>query len=207
MTSAVPSIYAVVNEIQFTNVKIGSEPLSGYYLLEENGTYYTVTNNVLTELTGVTELTKSVFETYGFAELPQWSVYSELEDPIIYLYSSEELQNMTATENATPPLQILLSPNYDMTDETILGIENVEAMATSDVMFAVSFDSGITWKMYNGTNWIVLTQSASGMSSTTINGITTEQWNEEAITGTIKFRIVIPDATETFTSLVVNYIN
>lgn len=182
-------------------------PTSSLYLLGENETFYTVVNNVLTELTDVTELTKSVFETYGLEELPNWTVFSSLVDPIVYQWASDEIQEMTATEVAVPFPQTLTSTDYDMTDETITGIDHVEVELIGDILFSISFDEGTTWKIFSDDGWETVTDANEGMTAEILTAIESASWDEIAITGKFRFRIYIPDENASLTTLIVKYKN
>lgn len=200
------SMYTVVNEITFTNVVIYS-PSALKHLFESNDKFYTIVDGAFSELTDVTELTASVFETYGVDSIPAETLLLTLDDVIIHMWTNtDEEISKKATMEAVPYPQTLISPNYDMSHPSILGIESAEAVASEDVTIAVSFDDGETWKMYDGSQWITLNVETAGMSATTLNAISTESWNSVATTGTYKFRITIPDETESFTSLVVDYL-
>ena len=103
--------------------------------------------------------------------------------------------------------QVLMSKNYDMSDSTILGIECAYVTASSDVVFAISVDDGVTWYMWTGEAWGTLTDTATGMTAETINAITTEQWAGLTTTGQFKVRMTLFDENSSFTSFVMDYIN
>lgn len=103
--------------------------------------------------------------------------------------------------------QVLMSKNYNMLDDTILGVECAYVTASSDVVFAISVDDGVTWYMWTGEVWGTLTDTATGMSAETINAITTEQWAELMTTGQFKVRMTLFDENSSFTSFVMDYIN
>lgn len=148
----VPSGSATSTTVYF----YGSEPeipKVAKYLIRCHDVVYTITDNILTSL-GVTELTAEVFQTHGLDEVPEWSVVSELVNPeILYWQYSDEEVSMVATMNATPFPQTIVSPNYNMTDDTILGVECAYVTASSNVVFAISVDDGVTWYMWTGEAW------------------------------------------------------
>ena len=189
----------------------GSEPeipKVAKYLVRCQNMVYTITDNTLTPLE-LTESTAETFQTYGFDELPEWSTISELVNPeILYWHdTTDELPTITATMTATPFPQTVVSPNYDMSDDTILGVECAYVTASSDIVFAISMDDGVTWYMWTGQAWGTLTDTATGMTAETINAITTEQWAGLMTTGQFKVRMTLFDENSSFTSFVMDYIN
>lgn len=174
---------------------------SGYLL-------YTVDKGVLSPLETKT-LSAEVFREYGCDEVPDGSLlmpYSHFE--VLYWFdTTEHTPDIQVAVWATPYPQTLESEDYDMTDSTIYGIEKVIVDATNSVSFAVSFDSGATWKAVKNGIWVALNQRESGMSAETIRLITTEQWNAVATTGKYRFRMTLADETSVFKSLVVDYLN
>lgn len=179
------------------------------YLVKSQDVFYTITDHVLTPLE-IIEPNADVFQTNGFDELPEWSTISELVNPeILYWHdTTDELPSITATMTATPfTPQTVVSPNYDMTDDTILGVECAYVTASSDVVFAISVDDGVTWYMWTGQAWGTLTDTMTGMTAETINAITTEQWAGLTLTGQLKVRMTLFDENSSFTSFVMDYIN
>lgn len=180
------------------------------YLIKSEDMICTVIDDELV-LLDATELTAEVFHSHGFDELPEWSVISTLTNPEILFWQGadveEDLPTITATMTAIPYPQTIISPNYDMSDDTILGVECAYVTASSDVVFAISVDDGATWYMWTGTAWGTLTDATTGMTAETINAITTEQWAGLMTTGKFKVRATLFDENSSFTSFVMDYIN
>ena len=184
-------------------------PYDRKYLIKAENKLYTITDGALVELESK-ELNAELFRTLGIDTIPESALLITLIDPEIFYWidtNEHEIDLIKAVEKATPPIQVIESIDYDMTHPTILGIEKILVDATPGVMFAVSFDSGTTWKMWTGTEWGILSERASGMSAEVMSAITTEQWNTQATTGKFRFRIAIPNVNDKFKSLVVDYIN
>lgn len=183
-------------------------PYEKKYLVSCDETIYTIVDGVLSSLS-VTELTADVFHTYGVDVIPTWEQISSLTNPEILLWydSDEYIPKVVATMTATPYPQTIISPNYDMSNDTILGVECAYVTASSDVVFAISVDDGVTWYMWTGEAWGTLTDTATGMSAETINAITTEQWAGLMTTGQFKVRMTLFDENSSFTSFVMDYIN
>lgn len=176
------------------------------YLVLDGSTIYTVEDGVLVELE-TTEITAELFQTHGMEEPPISEILLTLNNPKVFVWSDEEQQHITATITATPYPQTLYSPDYDMTDATILGIEKVIAVASDDVMFSVSFDSGETWKYYTGSEWATLSEDTSGMTAEAIMAVPTDKWAEVATTGHFTVRATLPGVESTLGSFIVDYIN
>jgi hypothetical protein len=180
----------------------GDEPISKY-LIRKNGVLYKTDGTELGQL----ELTSDVFNTYG-GDFPATEVITTIEDVEILKWNGFVKTSFNVLEKAIPPTpQILESEDYDMTDETILGIEKVLVDASDDVRFAVSFDAGQTWKLHTGETWATLSEDDTGMSSSVMSAISTEDWNAEATTGRFRFRVTIPSVDSFLNSLVVDYLN
>lgn len=179
------------------------------YLLRSNSTLYTITDGALSALTE-TEITASLFRTYGVDEIPDGALLVGLTDPeVLYWHdSTDELPVLTSSVTGSPPVpQVVVTNPQDMSDSTILGIESVTVTASEDVLFALSFDDGATWKAYNGTAWVTLEQENSGMTADTFQNISLEAW-AEVVTGTAyRVRFVLMDTTSYMTELVIHYLN
>jgi hypothetical protein len=181
-------------------------PDSDKYLIQSGDSIFTVTDGVLTAVDG--SLTAELFRTYGVDEIPSSDLLVTLTDPIVYYWTNtDEITPLVAMVQGVPFPQTLESEDYDMTDETILGIETVIVDASDDCLFAVSFDSGQTWKLHTGENWATLSEGDTGMSPSVLSAIPTEDWNSEATTGKFRFRVTIPSSESYLNSLVVDYLN
>ena len=178
-----------------------------YLLQSEDGTLYAINESSLEVIEGVGEVTAEVFNTYGTSVLPTQEQLLSLDNPKLLAWSDEEQPHLAAAITATPYPQKLYSQDYDMTDSTILGIEKVIAVASDDVMFSVSFDSGETWKYYTGSEWAILSEDTSGMTVETIMAVPTDKWAEVATTGHFMIRATLPGLESTLESFVVDYIN
>lgn len=179
------------------------------YLIRSNSTLYTITDGALSTLTE-TEVTASLFQTYGVNEIPDGALLVGLTDPeVLYWHdSTDELPVLASSVTGSPPVpQVVVTNPQDMSDSTILGIESVTVTASEDVLFALSFDDGATWTAYNGTAWVTLEQENSGMTAETFQNISLEAW-AEVVTGTAyRVRFVLMDTTSYMTELVIHYLN
>lgn len=181
-------------------------PVYNVYLVQDDTTIYTIADGVLKDLE-TTEITADLFRTYGTEDPPTSEILLKLINPKVIAWNDEKQTEFTATVTATPYPQTIYSPDYDMTDHTILGIETVIVEASDDVTFAVSFDTGETWKHYTGTEWATLSEETSGMSAETIMAVPTDKWAEAATTGIFKIRATLPSIESTLSSVIVDYLN
>lgn len=100
--------------------------------------------------------------------------------------------------------QTVTTNNIDLWDTSITGIESVTVTCTGTPAFAISFDEEITWKMHNGSEWVVLSEEATGMQAGTLEAITPEQWNEE-IDNSILMRFTLTNKEDSVTSVLIDF--
>lgn len=184
-------------------------PYDMRYLIRSGSTFYTVTDGALTALTE-TELSASLFQTYGVDDLPDGSLLVGLTDPeVLYWHdSADDLPVLTAAVTGLPPTpQVVVTDAQDMSDSTILGIESVTVTASEDVLFAISFDDGATWKAYDGAQWATVDTENAGMTKTTMENISLEAWAEVVTSTAYRLRFVLMDTTSYVTEVVINYLN
>ena len=124
------------------------------------------------------KLTAELFKIHGSDIIPLGNVLKRLVNPqILYWQDSDtDLPIIEADITAVPPVQVVYSQNVLMQDETILGIEKMEADADDSTLFAVSFDDGKTWKAYVENQWADLSEESSGMTKDTLEAIGTDAW-------------------------------
>ena len=181
-------------------------PKKSKYLIRNSDIIYTVQNNSLVEVVG--DLNAQLFIDNGVDTIPDGTLLMTLSNPEILCWAdSDRVPTLTTTVQGTPFPQTLMSSDYDMTHPSILGIEKVTVDATNGVLFAVSFDSGESWKIWTGQTWGELSEENTGMSAEIITSITSEQWNEVATTGKFRFRVILSTIEDKFKSLIVDYVN
>lgn len=186
-----------------------SPPYDRKYLIRSNSTLYTIESGTLTAL-AETEITASLFQTYGLDEIPDGSLLVGLTDSEVLYWqdSADELPVLEMTVFGSPPVpQVVVTDAQDMSEGTILGIESVSIEASADVLWALSFDDGASWKAYDGTQWVTLEQENSGMTAETFQNIPLEAWAEIVTSDAYRVRFVLMDTTSYVTSLVIHYLN
>lgn len=186
-----------------------TKPNAGKFLIRSNSTLYTITDGALTAL-AETEITASLFQTYGVDDLPDGALLVGLTDPEVLYWqdSTDELPDLTLTVKGTPPLpQVFTSEPMDLTHESIAGISHAAVDASEDVRFAISFDGGTTWKAFDGAAWFDTSDTVPGMLPSTMNAITAEQWAEVVVLDSYMVRFWLPNVTAYVKSVVMHYIN
>lgn len=184
-------------------------PYDKKYLIRSSATLYSVTDGTLTAL-AETEITASLFQTYGVDEIPDGALLVGLTDPeVLYWHdSTDELPTLSLTVRGTPPLpQMFTSEPMDLTHESIAGISHAVVDASEDVRFAISFDGGATWKAHDGAAWFDTSDTVPGMLASTMNAITAEQWAEVVVLESYMVRFWLPNVTAFVKSVVIHYIN
>lgn len=178
------------------------------YLVSSKNKYYTVINDELSEIT-VEDLTASTFEEYGVEEISS-ELLKTLVNPRLYAWyeDGDSSNSLKCGIKATPKPQILYSDKCDLTDETILGIENLESTFEGSPLLAMSFDEKQTWEAFNGTEWVTLQEDTTGSIPNVYEGLSVDQWAEKlnGVTS-IYFRVVIPTAADKVTSIKLNFLN
>lgn len=197
-----------IYEVSYEVINL-AQPYDRKYLIRSGSTLYTVADGALSALTE-TEISASLFQTYGVDDLPDGSLLVGLTDPeVLYWHdSTDDPPELTLTVTGSPPVpQIVVTNTQDMSDPSILGIESVTVDASEDVLFALSFDDGTTWKAYDGTQWVTLSTENSGMNKTTMENISLEAWAEVVTSAMYKLRLVLMDTGSYVSAVRVNYIN
>ena len=158
-----PWVYKVYLEGEFA---------TRYYLIESGGDYYTLENGTLVNV-GST-LDSQLFKDYGVNELPSWSDYSSLPNPSVLCWNEEEFVGMTATTVGTPTPQTIITENISLDVQNTDGIDYVTITDSGAPKYAFSVDSGTTWKIFDGTDWI--TSSGADMATADVEALTEEEW-------------------------------
>ena len=148
------------------------------YLLESQGTYYSIINNTLVTVE-IAELTAQAFQLHGFDQKPKSDLLKQLDNPKIlyWQHSQDPLPERTVAVQAIPKTQTLYTTEQDLADPSIVGIDNIRADASANVLFAFSSDRG-SFRVYNTeTGAWVDAEEYGGMSKAEVEAITAEQWS------------------------------
>lgn len=187
-----------------TNYDPNIRPAYLKYLVKDNDTIYTVSDGALIEVTGT--INSELFMTSGVDTIPDGALLTTLSAPEVLCWTdSDTLPTLTATVKGIPIGQYI-SKVIDMSDESISGINNVTVECTGTPWFSCSFDDGVTWMEYSGTEWIEV--ESYGMTEETLTAITSDEWNA-ATSGIDRFimRVLLRSSTDSLTNLSVNFLN
>lgn len=178
------------------------------YLICAENVYYHVSDGELTEIT-IEEPTADDFASYGNSEIPDGALLLGLTDPQVLCWTDgEELLIVTANVTATPEPQTIVSGTIDLSHELIKGIENITADCEGPLILAVSFDDQETWKAWNGSEWITLSEETSGMSKETLEAVTADQW-QQLYQGAdnLYIRIALINEEQSISEVRINFVN
>ena len=179
-----------------------------YLLKDKDCVVYTISDNVLKEVEGVVNITTQSFIDFGTTDKPTSDMLLALDNPTVLAWNADEIASLSVTVTATPFEQSVVTDEIDLSNSTITGIERVTVECTGTPFFSLSFDSGTTWKMHDGTSWVILTSNGSGMQAETLEAITPEQWKEEIVGITsMLLRFVLAKVEDTVNSLVIDFTN
>lgn len=168
------------------------------YLVKSNDTIYTISGETLTPV-DTSGLVSDVFKSYGVDEIPNASIIKTLQNPeILYWTNDEEVAPVVAIVKAVPIAQTLVSKDY------MFNIKYTKCKASTDVLFAVSFNSGNTWLGYSNGSWTTVQNPT--MTADVLNAITSEQWGRVSNTGKFRFKVLIPKNTSYLGALSVEYL-
>ena len=177
------------------------------YLVRDVNTLYTITDDSLVEVSG--ELNSNLFIDNGVDEIPSGTLLMTLSNPEVLCWTDiDKVPTLTATVKGIPKPQIVMSKEIDLMHRSIKGINRVTVDCKGNVLFAVSFDKKASWMMHNGTEWVAVSDEATGMTKTEFEAITAEQWQPKYETSSEMYiRCAILDETQSITTLNIDFIN
>lgn len=172
------------------------------YIFLGDGVFY---NNELQELE-ITEVTDEAMIQYGSDELT--ADLTGYKSVTIYKYNNEEEKPALKVKMRASPFPQTVQAEVDISNSTITGIEKVTADYTGSPFFAFSFDGRQTWKIHNGSAWVVLSEGETGMQADALESITPEQWQEQ-IEGLSSFwiRFAMTVETDRVSKVLVDFTN
>ena len=200
-----------IGYIKITGIQL---PYDRKYLIKSNDKLYSLVQDDTTitpiELSE-TVVTSEIFRQYGFNFIPTSDMLLTFANPeILYWQDSIEsdLPNMSAKLTFIPMNQNVISNAINLTHSTIKGIEKVSINCEGEVNVAFSFDNKATWKAWNGSDWVILTDNYSGMSKSVLEGITLEQWSV-MFNGSEKcyIRVSLTDTNQSIEKIMIDFAN
>ena len=183
-------------------------PFMTKYLVRDNETIYTITDNTLVEVSG--ELNADLFINNGVDTIPNGDLIKNLTRPEVLCWSNKtEVQTLKATVKGVPKSpQSIISEKIDLMSSGIKGINGVIVDCKGDVVFTISFDNKATWKFFNGTTWQVAETEINGMNKEQFEAITESQYQTEYEQASCLYiRAVLQNETQSLTSVKIDFIN
>lgn len=174
-----------------TNSIIDLQPRQYRYLVRSGATYYTVVDDVLSEIV-VDDINSEIFVTFGAENVPNMNLVSDLSNPELLCWSEFEVDKLKTglTVYITPPLpQVVYSEAQTIPDGSI--IDKAAIPSVKDILVSITFDDGQTWKYYSEGSWITASSESEGMTSDAMQNLTAEQWAEVAPYATAQFRCTL----------------
>lgn len=180
------------------------------HLIRKDNVIYTFENGVLTALTE-TVLNAELFIKKGFDDISliDLSTIKTLDNSAqILTWNEDTYADVRANITAVPFVPQIVETDNFVFDETILGIETIEVVATDTVLFQFSSDAGATWKAYDATLSQWVTVDTGGMNTSEITALTVTEWSKLVSTNRqLKVRFFLNAVDENVTSIVIDYVN
>ena len=173
------------------------------YLIRDSGKIYTVTDGVLAEITGT--LNAELFQTSGADDIPDGALLMTLSAPEVLCWTNaEELPKLTATVQGMPQgSHNIISDNIPLNKGNIFGIDSVEATASDDATYLLSFDGG-AWMSYNNGKW---SASDVGMTTSELVAVPVNAWSSVVNSAKYMQLKAILDGIDTVTKIKFNFNN
>ena len=183
-------------------------PFRTKYLVRDNETIYTFTDNALLEVFG--ELNADLFINNGVDTIPNGDLIKNLTRPEVLCWTDKtEVQTLKATVKGVPKLpQCIISEKIDLMGSGIKVINSATVDCKGDVIFAISFDNKETWKFFDGTAWQVAETEANGMNKEQFEAITESQYQTEYEQASCLYiRATLQSEAQSLTSVKIDFIN
>lgn len=114
------------------------------YLLQQNGTFYTVSENELQEV-AIDSLTAAMFLKYGCEEIPTPELLTPLSNPHLFLWKAGGEDTLLKATIKAYPYPSIITSVVDMSHISILGIKLMTAQFSGAVGLCQSLDNGETF--------------------------------------------------------------
>ena len=198
----------VTKEIFLSATDAIEVPFMTKYLVRDNETIYTITDNALVEVVG--ELNADLFINSGVDTIPNGDLIKNLTRPEVLCWSNKtEVQTLKATVKGVPKSpQSIISEKIDLMSSGIKGINGVIVDCKGDVVFTISFDNKATWKFFDGTVWQVAETEINGMNKEQFEAITESQYQTEYEQASCLYiRATLQNEAQSLTSVKIDFIN
>lgn len=173
------------------------------YLVRDSGKLYTVTDGALSEIIGT--LNAELFKSSGADDIPDGALLIGLTAPEVLCWTNaEELPKLTATVQGMPTgSHDIVSDNIPLNKGNIFGINSVEATASDNATYLLSFDGG-AWMAYNNGKW---SASDVGMTTAELVAVPTNAWSSVINSAKYMQLKAILDGIDTVTKIKFNFNN
>lgn len=173
------------------------------YLVRNGNTIYTVVDGALVEVSGT--LNAYMFKNSGIDTIPDGALLMTLSAPEVLCWTNaEELPTLTATVQGIPTgYHEIISNDIPVGDISISGIATIEANASENATFLLSFDGG-AWMIYTDGKW---SASDVGMTTAELIAVPSNAWNSMiASAKNMRLKAVL-DGVDTVTEVKFNFNN
>ena len=173
------------------------------YLVRNGNTIYTVVDGALVEVSGA--LNADMFKNSGIDTIPDGALLMTLSAPEVLCWTNaEELPTLTATVQGIPTgYHEIISNDISVGDISISGIATIEADASENATFLLSFDGG-AWMIYTDGKW---SASDVGMTTSELIAVPSNVWNSMiASVNNMRLKAVL-DGVDTVTEVKFNFNN
>jgi hypothetical protein len=178
------------------------------YLFRSEEVLYTIADGALVTLTE-SELSSSLFQAHGVAEIPTDVSLADLVDPEVLCWQDIEDAMPAITVLVTgvsPTPQTVITDVIANTHQDVQGVSSVVAISSGDVLYSISVDEGVSWRQYDPaqSSWCAA-EEASGMSKDILNLLTPEIWNLLVTEKKFQIKFILPTVDSYVTTITVNY--
>lgn len=173
------------------------------YLIRDSGKLYTITDGSLVEVTGT--LNAELFKASGIDTIPDGTLLMTLIAPEVLCWTNADtLPRLTATVQGMPKgSHDIVSDNIPLNKGNIYGITSVEATASDEATYLLSFDGG-AWMSYNEGKW---SASDVGMTTAELVAIPVNAWSSMVNSAKYMQLKAILDGVDTVTKIKFNFNN
>ena len=195
--------YETIEEIVAGVSNATQYPYVTKYLVRDSGKIYTVSDGALVEVPGT--LNADLFMNSGIDAIPDGALLMTLSAPEVLCWTNtEELPVLTATVQGVPVGEhTVVSDNIPVGHSSIFGLESLEADASENATFLLSFDGGM-WMSYTEGKW---SASDVGMTTAELLAVPISAWNTMVNSARNMRLKAVLDGVDTVTQVKFNFNN
>lgn len=192
-------------EISYEDI-IVDKPYASKYIIKCDDLYYTQIEDKLSEIP-ITTLDRNTFLEHGCDSL-DFNLIKDMRNPELYYFiDSEDYQiDYNLICHAVPKEQKVITIDYDITDESIAGIESVTLDCSDTVLFSISIDHGDTFLKYDTSAWVTISDDDDGMTKELLETLTFDDFAYLKEKGCYRLKFTIKD-NESVNKILFSYRN